>query len=417
MSPESVTAQPGTSGGVSAAETGLRQAVLALTLALPCLLGYLTTYLLLPLAILAAVLALRRAPFRPDAMGRVFIAAFVVIAALVAINADAPADAFAALNFIALPLYVPLAMLLGRGGQPENACRVALLALLGAVLGFVLSAAQVYLMGIGRAGVLNTDPIRLANTALLLGFLAPALGWQSSAGWRRAALLVGPAVAFATVLLTGARIAMVAFPVLSFVLIVLLARRKGLAVAAASVAVLALIAIAFTNPFGSDRVASLLTSVGNIVAGETAGDEAVRIRLVLYEAGWQAFLQSPLIGHGWAGMMPATGTFLSETDKVHASLPHLHNELLTFAVFGGIVGVALYACLLAAPIVVVWRSNRDSQYKARLHGAVTLVLAYALMGATDTMLSFELHTALYVALAAVLLGYCRDSPAEGTRNG
>ena len=142
--------------------------------------------------------------------------------------------------------------------------------------------------------------------------------------------------------------------------------------------------------------------------GAPVADHAMAVRFKLYEAGWQAFEQSPLFGHGWARLMSSVEPFLAGADKTYAKLPHLHNEVLNFAVFGGVAGVAIYLVLIAMPIIIALRSRRDGQYRARLAGTGILALGYVVMGLPDTMLSFDLHTALYVALVATLLGYCRD---------
>jgi O-antigen ligase len=145
------------------------------------------------------------------------------------------------------------------------------------------------------------------------------------------------------------------------------------------------------------------------------GDETTRIRLILYKAGWKAFQDSPWIGHGWANLMSSIRPYLAASDLQHDSLPQLHNDMLDFAVVGGVVGIAVYLLLLATPVIAAWRSVRDSQYSQRLLGCVLLSIGYFFAGLTDLMFGFELHTALYVALSAVLLGYCRDAPIAPVR--
>src|SRR5690606_31608880 len=74
-------------------EQGLRVATLAVPLALSCLTGLLTTYAILLLALLAlAVVLIRQGSIPFDPAGKMFAAAFLAIAALFAISADAPVD-------------------------------------------------------------------------------------------------------------------------------------------------------------------------------------------------------------------------------------------------------------------------------------------------------------------------------------
>ena len=94
-----------------------------------------------------------------------------------------------------------------------------------------------------------------------------------------------------------------------------------------------------------------------------------------------------------------------------ATLPHLHDEVLNFAVGSGVIGVGIYVLLLLTPLIVCLRSPRDGQYRTRLYGCVMLVGSYFTLGLADVMIGFELHTALFVALTALLLSYCRDRPA------
>lgn len=390
-------------------ENGLRWTLLALALALPCLTGFATSYILILLAAVSAgFLVIRRIGMVFDPPAQLFLAAFAAIAVLFSLSARQPADVLFAFNFTAFLIYGPLATLLGRAARPANAEIVARLALVGTGIGLIISMVEVFVLGAGRAGTGITDTIRLGNTALLLGFLA-LMGLLSRQDRGRFLYLLGPALALPVVLLTGARGAMLAFPALAIAGVIVVIRRRWTAAAAGGAVVLAMVAAALlTDSFGNARLQSLFKVFRDIAAGNTVADEAVRIRIELYKAGWAAFQQSPLFGHGWAGLMSSVEPFLADADKIQATLPHLHNDGLNFAVFGGIAGVAIYLMLIAMPIVFCLRSPRDGQYRARLFGSIILVVGYVVMGLPDTMLSFELHTALYVALVAILLAFCRD---------
>jgi len=389
-------------------EIALRWALLAVTLSLSCLTGFATSYILLVLAVLATgYIFFGRIGWVFDTPARLFLAAFAGLGVLFAVSARQPADVLYAFNFVALLIYAPLATLFGRATAPGNAETVARLALVGTALGCAISLFEVVVLGTDRAGVFITDTIRLGDTAVLLGFLS-LIGFIQRTDRGRWIYVLGPVLAVIVVLLTGARGAMLAFPLMSLATIILIIRHKWLAVAVGALAIMVLFAAALTNFFGNARLQSVFAVFSDMASGAAVADEAVRIRIELYKAGWAAFQQSPLIGHGWARLMTSIEPFLAETDKIHATLPHLHNEVLNFAVFGGIIGVGIYLALIAAPIVLSLRSPRDSQYRARQFGTVMLVLGYIVMGLPDTMLSFELHTALYVAFSAIILAYCRD---------
>jgi O-antigen ligase len=144
-------------------------------------------------------------------------------------------------------------------------------------------------------------------------------------------------------------------------------------------------------------------------------DTNTSLRLALYEAGVRAFLEAPVFGHGWARLTTSVAPYLNanasltpELREFALNLPQLHNDVINMAVAAGLVGIAVYALLIATPLVAAWRSSRDELYAFRLFGAAILCIAYVFDGLTDLMFGFEFHTMLYVALTAILLGYCRE---------
>jgi O-antigen ligase len=394
------------------AERALVGIVLVLALTLSPALGRPTTYALLGLAALTIPVLLVAGDVRwaPPPLAGILVAAFAILALLFVVTANDVWDAFAVLNFAGLVLYWPLAILLGRAANPGNAQRSATLALAGTCIAAVYAGITVLLSPIGRGGdVIANDPIRLANSTVILGFMSVVLMAPSAQGVMRWVYrLAGPLVALAVVILAGARIAMIAYPVIAFVTIMLTIRRKwlGLLLGLGLIGVLALVVM--SGAFGNERMALLVQAITGVLTGKET-DQAVAIRLMMWRAGWTVFESAPLLGVGWANMMEAV-TALTPTGAFPENyFTHLHNEALTFAVAGGLIGVAVFIALIAAPLVVALRSVRDSQYKARVDGVVVVIAAYVVMGLTDTMVGFELHTALYVGFMAILLGYCRDA--------
>jgi O-antigen ligase len=156
-------------------------------------------------------------------------------------------------------------------------------------------------------------------------------------------------------------------------------------------------------------VGSLLGIVEALRGGAAVTDESTRERLVLWQAGWSSFQQSPWLGHGWANIMSSVQPFLPADDAALATtLPQLHNDVLNFAVGAGIVGVACYFAIISAPLVGAWLSPRDRLRTFRLYGATVLTIVYIGGGLTDLMFGFEFHTFLFIMLTAILLGYCRE---------
>ena len=398
-------------------ETLLRRAVLALTLALPCLFGLLTTYLLLLLLLVTLAYLLlhwRQRALRLDLAGRLLLLGFAGLALLVAVSAllaGRPRDLLYALDFGMLVLYAPLASLYDRGAAPGNSIVVADLALAGVALALLVGVFEKLVYHPERVGNFASDPIRYADTATILGFLA-LIGLVSRTGRWRWLFLLGPVLALGAVLLSGSRSALLAFPLMLLIAAGMLVphKRIALAIGAGAIALFAGL-FALADLLKISRAVTLIDVARNLVTGGAVADDSARQRFALYRAGLEAFWQSPLIGSGWHRRMEVTGQYLPPGDKVLATLPHLHDEVLNFAVGSGVIGVGIYVLLLLTPLIVCLRSPRDGQYRTRLYGCVLLVGSYFTLGLADVMIGFELHTALVVALTALLLSYCRDRPA------
>ena len=395
-------------------ETLLRRALLTLTLVLPCLLGFLTTYVLLLLLLVTLVhLLLRRGEraLRLDLAGKLLLAGFAGLAVLIALSATLtgrPHDLIYALDFGMLILYAPLASIYGRGAHPHNSVAVADLALAGVALAFAIGVVEKLVYHPERVGNFASDPIRYADTAVILGFLTLSGLISRTTRWRWA-FLAGPPLALGAVLLSGSRSALLAFPLMLIIAAAMLVphKRVALGIGAAAVAIFAAL-FALADWLQMSRAVTLFDIARNLVAGGAVADDSARQRFALYRAGLEAFRHSPWIGTGWHRRMEVTEEYLDTADKGLASLPHLHDEVLNFAVGSGVVGVAIYFLLLLTPIIACLRSPRDSQYRMRLYGCVMLMGSYFTLGLADVMIGFELHTALFVALTALLLSYCRD---------
>jgi O-antigen ligase len=393
-------------------ETLLRRAILVVAIGLSAMLGYFTTYVLQLLMLGVAALFLvgsdrARIPF--DLPAKLFLVAFCLLFVPALVTAQQPADLLQTLNFAAMLLYAPLALMFGRAAHTRNSRKIADFALAGAAGALLLSLWFTYVEHMQRAalGSFFTDPIRLSNTALIIGFFA-MIGAVAAQGYQRFVYFIGPVLALAVIFASGSRAALIAFGVLLFVAALLLVKRKRFA-ALVSIGLLAGFALmGYVADVAGLRSSTLFEILGRLASGDDPADLGTAIRFILYRAGFAAFLDAPLFGHGWGRLMSSITPYLSPDELVHAQLPHLHNDALNFAVASGGFGLGVYVLLLALPVVSCLASPRDSQYRTRLYGGALLAISYFVLGLPDTMLSFPLHNTLYVVLTAMLLNYCRD---------
>ena len=387
--------------------------MLFLTLVFPYLGGDVGSYVLIVATVLATLLHLLL--FRSlgtDAAGLFFVAAFLIILVLYAITSrPGTTDFLFAFNFAMYLFFVPLQAIFRQHARPGNVLLVAKLALAGTVLAAVVAVVQVGFLGFGRAEGHGSNPIPSSTTALILGFLA-LMGFVAGGGRRRYLYLLGPVLGILVVLLAGARGPLLGAGALLTLALLTIPRNRWLGAAALAAIAAAVVAGLLLVPEYFGRVSRLVPMIEEILAGEPIRETSGNIRLRIFEGSLQAFLDSPWIGHGWGAKTEVVDSYLAE--PVFGSPKyHLHSDILTFAVTGGVVGLVAYLLVLAAPLLGAFRSARDTQFAARSYGAAALVTGYAACGSVNLLFGFEYLTSFYVLLAAILLGFCRDQPASG----
>ena len=393
---------------------GTLWALLLLPLVISPLLGLLTPYVALLVIIPLFVVTL----VRRDALAayssydaRALLGIFVLFAIICAVTADSVSDTLRAFNFTMFLAYGAIALFLERRSNHGAAERVAQLAAVGVVIGTAEIAFTLAAEHFPRPAGLNIGPIVLSNALLALGFLAAGgvLIRRDRLSWL---YLLVPAIAIVATGLTGSRGPLIGVPFATVAAAIFVWHvRLGRSVRAGIAGVIGLVAVLAIGVLGilQGRANSLLGIVGS---GGAVVDESTRQRLVLYRAGWQSFLQSPLIGHGWGNIIPSIRPFMGWKDLwLSAYLPQLHNDVLNFAVASGLVGVAAYFVVISVPIVGALLSPRDTLRTFRLYGATVITIVYMGGGLTDLMFGFEFHTFLFATLTAIILHYCRDERA------
>lgn len=397
----------------------IRTAILWLTLVLCCLVGLLTPYIvgILGIVLFAALLVRGRLLDAYRNLGaQLFLAAFVALGITYTITAQQLSDVLRVFNFTALILFGPFLLLMQRGSHAGSARAIARLATLGAGVAFVVAVVARYGLGYDRADTPLIGAIVLGNTAIVLGFLAAPGALVTPPNARPWMYAIPPLLGVATVSITASRGPMLAIVPLVILCAVIVARHFKVRPAIAVPATLGYLALCALILFGlNDRIGTLFGIVENVTEGGLVQDTNAALRLALYEAGFRAFLDAPIFGHGWARLMTSVAPYLAanpsltpEMQEFAAALPQLHNDIIDMAVAAGLVGIAVYVLLIATPLVAAQYSPRDDLYAFRLFGTAIVCIAYVFDGLTDLMFGFEFHTMLYVTLTAILLGYARE---------
>lgn len=388
-------------------------ALLLLALVISPVLGLLTPYaallIILPLLVITLVRRNAKAAYASyDA--RVLLGVFVLFAIICAVTADSVRDVLNAFNFTMFLTYGAIALFLERQRAKSPAELVAQLAAVGVVLGLVEIVVNGVLLSWNRPGGVNLGPIVLSNALLALGFISFGGAFVRRDRWNWL-YVIPPILAIVATGLTGSRGPLLAVPAATVVAAIFVwyhrfARSTPVALIGAAGLTLALVGGLFAVLRG--RAGSVLGILSEVAQGSAVGDESTRQRFLLYRAGWRSFLQEPWIGHGWGNVMMSVKPFIPWTNQWMSQLPQLHNDVLNFAVAGGLLGLLAYAFIITAPIIGALLAPRDSLRTFRIYGATVLTIIYVGGGLTDLMFGFEFHTYLFAMLTAILLHFCRE---------
>ncbi|WEK04031.1 MAG: O-antigen ligase family protein [Candidatus Devosia phytovorans] len=285
----------------------------------------------------------------------------------------------------------------------------ALVCIVGA--GFA-AAVGLYGMSQGEMRVTapSLSPIHFAALAVTLGFMGLGVTLMSASPWRWLAL-AGPLLGFVASVASGTRAALVVGCALALLYGLFWMQRRAMPlwqklltpiVLAASVLLIFYLAslAGFTRPFDA------LRATWGSLTGDLGGDVSTAYRLEMYSAGWQAFVHSPWIGHGWRDQLTASMPFLSELGRAGYAAEgwaYIHNDALSFAVAAGIMGFAAYCLFMAAPFLAQRSHGGEGKWSLRAYLAGTFVLGLFVGGATDVLFMVEIPKFALVVVTAVLL--------------
>ena len=147
----------------------------------------------------------------------------------------------------------------------------------------------------------------------------------------------------------------------------------------------------------SARLQMLLTDAVTGIEGAKATEgisNSVNIRLQLFQKGWEVAKIRLLIGHGIAAEN-------SVSEAVHPALSMVHNQYLSWTIWGGIPGLISGVVFLAAPLVLFF-SNYPKWHVAILCGSISGMLA--LSNVSDTLLRTDYFLIFYLVVTSVVLG-------------
>jgi len=327
------------------------------------------------------------------------------------ITATSPLHIASILVFAPLFLIGPLITVFSRTSFRIGPGMIGTLAAIGAALAMLVAVYDAFVLHSPRAGGIVANPIHFADVVVALGFLSlVGLFGEKRSKW---VAVAGALFALIAVVLSGTRGAIVTIIPVAGIILVLAALWGGLGRRSwLVVGVLVLIAVGGvvgTIQSGWSPVTRVIATATSMLETGKTEDSSDNARMLMYQAAYNAFLQSPFYGHGMIGFTKIA----ADTMPPELNTPvydHLHNDVADFAVTGGIIGVIAYFCILLSPIAEAWTARGPHRRSAQL-GAITLSSAYFLMGLTNATFGILMLTVTF-AVAAAAIAHLSRLPAR-----
>jgi O-antigen ligase len=285
----------------------------------------------------------------------------------------------------------------------------------GAVAALPFVAWQRIALGIDRPGGL-INAITFGDLSLLLALLAVMAAIDMRDNARQAGLAaVGALAGLSASLLTGSRGGWLALAVAALLFLRHARALGGGRVRALLATGAALVLAAWFVP-ASGMQARFDEGVGDVQTWVEGGNVNTRVgtRLELWKGATMLIAEHPLLGMDFAACRARLAEFAREgkLDPVVLPLPHLHNDVLQELVKGGVVGFALWAATMAAPLLFFARELRAGtggpQFAAALAG-ILVVTSYVCFGLTEVIFWSMKGSLFYAHMVFLLMGFCLNA--------
>ena len=146
-------------------------------------------------------------------------------------------------------------------------------------------------------------------------------------------------------------------------------------------------------------------------------DTSVGMRLQIWAASLRIFLDHPLFGVGDAGYREQVSRFVDSgvisTKAAEFALAEVHQQILSYAVKYGLMGLLSMLAVFLVPLVLFIRSARS--IRARQRDAAVLgigvVTAFFIFGLTVEIFNLKMTVTFYTMTVAVLLAAAKVNEA------
>ena len=266
----------------------------------------------------------------------------------------------------------------------------------------------------GRYGVATLDLIHFGDFELVLGVMSLlCLNWTGrDVPLLKVLKVIGFLAGVYASVVSGSRGGWIALPV--FLMIYIYYRfgkisLKSLIITPLILIIVGLIAFTFSQKI-HHRVGEVTGDLSALQNGNP--DTSTGIRLQLFKAAAEIFVQEPLFGVGSDGFALEMDVMLNagKVTKMAAELGkgEVHNEILSRAAGLGLFGLIAILSIYLVPVRIFYRSMKSTSFPIRKSGMLGLVFVSGFMvfGLTAETLNLSMATAFYSLTVAVLLAAC-----------
>jgi O-antigen ligase len=239
-------------------------------------------------------------------------------------------------------------------------------------------------------------------------------------GRRRLLMIAGFLAGAAAVAYSGSRAPLILFVVNTVLVLAIHARGRhgrlwGLVAFAALAAFLAL----FLAGGGSQLMRRFEVIATDLARAYEGGDfsTSVGLRVAMWQAGLELWLQKPLFGHGAGNIRALLGSGLGQAHGLDVAFSHFHNVFINTMVEGGLAGLVGLVAMIMLPVLIALDTLARAPAPAARFGATLLLVFFSMFviaGMTNIVLHHDILDAVFMCYLAVGLflatGDGQDSP-------
>lgn len=254
-------------------------------------------------------------------------------------------------------------------------------------------------------------PILFASILLCEAFYLLVIAATNRQIGVRIISLLGFALATLVVIWTESRGVWIAYPVLLFVVVLVMLNKYPLKFRVIAVGgVLSLLALSLLHPVVKQKVDITQKNIQMYMAETDVNNWKMRTsigtRFQMWKAGWQIFLENPLTGVGLGGYDIAAreGSRRYGVSSSAFRFYHPHNQYISALSTRGGGGFILLMAMLVLPFwYAVRRSSKDKDRKSAVVVIYLVCLAYVIFGMSDVPLEGKATIIFFVVFVAWLL--------------